>query len=423
MKPIVFLGPSLPLAEAKNLLDATYRPPVSMGDVYRATLQGPTVIAIVDGLFEQTPAVWHKEILFALSRGVRVLGASSMGALRAAELAAFGMEGVGQVFDAFHSGELNDDDEVTIAHAAADDGYRPLSDAMVNIRAGLRAAREAQLIGVDAHDRLLAAAKGMPYWERSWGALWTRAGELGIAAAELETLRAHVERTRPDVKRADAIALLQRLQREQEGLRTGGDEAPPTPPRPAAFDFEPTYFWEQMILVEDAVEAAEAQTTVPTSGSAAEAVTLEALRRHVRLYDARARPALQTALLLYLADRQAKRHGLPRGPEAIDALLKALADEVNRRLPKALERLGDLPATVRAVKQKQLILRELGLRAVSPADAGLTLEQLLAWHERKLGPLVGSADEHAAAAGFTSVEEFIAELVLEYLAQNTTAPA
>jgi len=296
VKPIVFLGPSLPLAEAKNLLDATYRPPVSMGDVYRATMQGPTVIAIVDGLFEQTPAVWHKEILFALSRGVRVLGASSMGALRAAELAAFGMEGVGQVFDAFHSGELNDDDEVTIAHAAADDGYRPLSDAMVNIRAGLRAAREAQLIGVDAHDRLLAAAKGMPYWDRSWGALWTRAGELGIAAAELETLRAHVERTRPDVKRADAIALLQRLQREQEGLRTGGDEAPPTPPRPAAFDFEPTYFWEQMILVEDAVEAAEAQPPAAQGAGAVGRSPRHRPRRHAEAaHPAGARPARRLA--------------------------------------------------------------------------------------------------------------------------------
>ena len=60
MKPFVFLGPSLPLADAQAILDAVYLPPVSMGDIYRLMARKPTVIAIVDGLFEQTPAVWHK---------------------------------------------------------------------------------------------------------------------------------------------------------------------------------------------------------------------------------------------------------------------------------------------------------------------------------------------------------------------------
>ena len=160
----VFLGPSLPVDEARRILDAIYLPPVSMGDVYRLMARAPRVIAIIDGLFEQTPAVWHKEILYALSRGVRVLGASSMGALRAAELAAFGMEGVGEVFEAFHRGELEDDDEVAVAHAPAADGYRSLSDAMVNLRAGLREARDTGRISAASHDRLLGAANRNAGW-------------------------------------------------------------------------------------------------------------------------------------------------------------------------------------------------------------------------------------------------------------------
>ena len=55
-------------------------------------------ILIVDGEFGQSLSVWHKEILHALHRGIRVVGASSMGALRAAELDRFGMEGVGEIY-------------------------------------------------------------------------------------------------------------------------------------------------------------------------------------------------------------------------------------------------------------------------------------------------------------------------------------
>ena len=83
----VFLGPSLSWDEAREILpDATFLPPAKAGDVYLAVKRGATVIAIIDGVFEQVPSVWHKEVLYALSLGVHVFGASSMGALRAAEL-------------------------------------------------------------------------------------------------------------------------------------------------------------------------------------------------------------------------------------------------------------------------------------------------------------------------------------------------
>ena len=70
---------------------------MSQGDVYRATLDQVQTIAIIDGYFDRVPAVWHKEILWALNMGIRVIGAASMGAIRAAELAPFGMEGVGRI--------------------------------------------------------------------------------------------------------------------------------------------------------------------------------------------------------------------------------------------------------------------------------------------------------------------------------------
>ena len=116
---VVFLGPTLTLDEGRAVLDAQYLPPAGHGDVLRAALRRPRVIAIVDGVFERQPAVWHKEILFALSKGIHVYGAASMGALRAAELDEFGMRGIGEVYRAYADGTLEDDDEVAVAHADA----------------------------------------------------------------------------------------------------------------------------------------------------------------------------------------------------------------------------------------------------------------------------------------------------------------
>lgn len=45
---IVFLGPTLPVAAARRVLNADYRPPVAQGDVLRAVMDRPAAIAIID---------------------------------------------------------------------------------------------------------------------------------------------------------------------------------------------------------------------------------------------------------------------------------------------------------------------------------------------------------------------------------------
>src|SRR6185503_19851746 len=97
------------------------------------------------------PAVWHKEILWAMSEGIHVFVSGSMGALRAAELASFGMIGVGAVFEAYRDGVLEDDDEVAVVHAAAEHDYRAGSEALVNIRATLARARTEGVLDAVAH--------------------------------------------------------------------------------------------------------------------------------------------------------------------------------------------------------------------------------------------------------------------------------
>src|SRR3954468_20307934 len=95
----VFLGPSLPQTRARSILEAAYYPPARKGDIYRVMTSGVDTILLIDGLFHNTPSVWQRELLDAVEEGFSVFGASSMGALRAAELHTFGMKGHGVVFD------------------------------------------------------------------------------------------------------------------------------------------------------------------------------------------------------------------------------------------------------------------------------------------------------------------------------------
>ncbi|WP_224368782.1 TfuA-like protein [Hyalangium versicolor] len=223
----IFLGPSLPLAQARQVLDATYLPPASMGDVYHLIDEKPDAIAIIDGTFETHPAVWHKEILHALSAGIPVFGAASMGALRAAEMDDFGMTGVGTIYRAFRDGELTRDDEVAVIHAPADCGHQPLSEALVNIRHGLRLARQRGMMSEAQENELVSLAARRFYPERAWPKLLDDARRAGVDANVLTALRDFVQRERPDAKRDDALALLRFLAVERPTRSLEPSSRPP----------------------------------------------------------------------------------------------------------------------------------------------------------------------------------------------------
>lgn len=238
MTLVVFVGPTLDLGSARQLLDAIYLPPVAQGDLYRAALLKPVAIGIIDGYFERLPAVWHKEILWALSQGIHVFGAASMGALRAAELDRYGMCGVGQVYQHFASGRLSDDDEVAVAHGDADTGYRPLSEAMVNIRATLRAALQRGVISGAGERSFSEFAKGMFYPDRCYPRLFREALRQDVPEREVEGLRLFVELERVDQKRLDAIELLAALEKcSAHGAHS----------LKAAFSFAHTEAWDQVV--------------------------------------------------------------------------------------------------------------------------------------------------------------------------------
>lgn len=166
-KIIVFLGPSLSLTSAKKILpEAVFLPPIRCGDILQTMKMDPSDIIIIDGYFERMPSVWHKEILFAMEKGIRVYGAASMGALRASELYDYGMIGIGEVFNLFKNQEIEDDDEVAVLHHDAQADYKGLTDALVNIRATMKNAIKNGIINESEAELIIQKSKEIYYKER-----------------------------------------------------------------------------------------------------------------------------------------------------------------------------------------------------------------------------------------------------------------
>ena len=208
MRRYLFCGPSLPDAH-QQLADGQIRvmPPVAAGDLLRVPLDPGDVVGIVDGYFHQTRAVRHKEILSVLSEGVRVFGAASIGALRAAELDRFGMVGVGRIYRHYRDGRLEADDEVALVHAEADSAYRHASVPLVNIRATLADAERRGLLDAGTRDGIIRMLAGLPYPRRSYRATAAAAAAVGVGAAQVQELERFCREHPADVKRADALRL------------------------------------------------------------------------------------------------------------------------------------------------------------------------------------------------------------------------
>ncbi|WP_299967411.1 TfuA-like protein [uncultured Roseobacter sp.] len=225
---IVFAGPSIAGCAPDRLDGFDLRPPVRQGDVYLASLERPRAIGIIDGYFDSVPAVWHKEILWALSLGIPVLGAASMGALRAAELDVFGMIGVGEVYAAYRDNVLEDDDEVALLHGPAEVGYPNLTLAMVNLRATLAAAEAEGMLSGPETKALIAEGKVIFYHHRTWDSVLAKAPSVRRASLA-DWIAAH----EVDQKARDADALL--------ALMQAGSVLPPA----VDFHFEETGLWQE----------------------------------------------------------------------------------------------------------------------------------------------------------------------------------
>lgn len=320
----VFVGPTLRPEEITAVLpQAIVRPPAALGDVYRALRHGPSAIALIDGFFETVPAVWHKELLWAMHHGVPVFGASSMGALRAAELDQFGMIGIGSIYQGFADGTLEDDDEVTVAHLDAESGFRSVSDAMVAFRATADAGvASGELSGGEA-GAIVATAKRRFYPERRWDLVLDDLvkGDFFDRERADEILAWLASGGAVDAKADDARELLEHLARwERQGSH-----------RPARdWDFGHTMYW------------AKAMGDLQDERTSDEGPQLDRIADRVldelRLDPVTYRDTLEEAFTRRLASAVANTRGLNLRPEETQAALDRLRIELGLETPEDVKR-------------------------------------------------------------------------------------
>ncbi|MDX1631684.1 MAG: TfuA-like protein [Thermoanaerobaculia bacterium] len=208
---VVFGGPSLPArptGEWSELLEAVkLRPPARRGDFLTVLPERPAVLVLLDGYFFRVPSVSHKEILYALEEGVRIVGAASMGALRAAEMAPFGMEPAGEIARRYRTGEIEGDDEVALLHDERPP-HRSLTTALIEVRIALEERRsESGDRDPESEAGFLEALGALPFWERTRGTL-REVGSRLLGDRTTEDLLDRLEER--SVKEADARVALRR---------------------------------------------------------------------------------------------------------------------------------------------------------------------------------------------------------------------
>jgi len=209
---VIFLGPTISAAEAREHLDAQYLPPAGCGDVVRAVVDyDPSTIALIDGVFAQSPAVRHQEILWAMSKGIRLYGAASMGALRAAELGPFGMMGHGLIFRWYRRNVLADDADVTVPIAPPEMGSKGMGEALFDIRMTLKRAERGGIIERGVRLQLEELSRSLHFMNRSFRKLMSIADAHVGQIDQLGHLKEWLRNGFVAQKRTDAVSLLKYL--------------------------------------------------------------------------------------------------------------------------------------------------------------------------------------------------------------------
>ena len=205
---IVFTGPSLQPKDAKKILKADYRNPVARGDVINALRDDPDIIAIIDGVFHQEPAVSHKEILKAIKKGVLMVGGASMGALRASELDDFGMVGIGKVYRDYRDDVIESDDDVAVV--INPETMEQLSEALISMNYTFKAARDKGIINETEFNILVDTAKSIYYPKRTYNQVLN---DSSIKIERITHLKHFLDENRVDIKREDAVAVLKYIKK------------------------------------------------------------------------------------------------------------------------------------------------------------------------------------------------------------------
>ena len=210
-KVIIYTGLTLPFDEAKEILDThdnievIYKRPIKRGDIGEALKENPDIIAIIDGVFHQSSAVGHKEILNAMNKGIKVYGASSMGALRASELDSLGMVGMGYCYEQYATGEIESDDDVAVMLDS--DTLEPLSTPLISMKYVFTKAVDENILTENEKDELLQIAKSEFYPKRNYAQTLSKSTLDNDKKSELIDFIRQTE----DIKKTDAKKLVNHL--------------------------------------------------------------------------------------------------------------------------------------------------------------------------------------------------------------------
>ena len=172
VKIIIYTGLSLSFDEAREILDShddvevIYKSPIKRGDLGHDMKENPDIIGIIDGVFHQNSSVGHKEILNVINSGVTVVGASSMGALRASELDSLGMTGIGYVYEQYATGKVASDDDVAVMLDS--ETLEALSEPLINMNYVFTNAVSENIITQEQKDELIKIAKSTFYPKRNY---------------------------------------------------------------------------------------------------------------------------------------------------------------------------------------------------------------------------------------------------------------
>ncbi|OLF11293.1 TfuA-like protein [Actinophytocola xanthii] len=207
----VFAGPSLSGSPVLGLAGVCHHPPIAHGDLYRLRPGPQDVVLVVDGLYQHTAPIRHKELVAAHAAGTTLVGAASIGALRAADLVGHGMTGMGTVFGWYRDGRLVSEADVALMHGDADVDYRAFTHALVSLVSVTDRLVAAGRLAEPDSAAVLAVAESVHFGLRTAAALLAAAENAGQAAA----MRLVLEELRPDrlgdIKRIDAEAAVRAL--------------------------------------------------------------------------------------------------------------------------------------------------------------------------------------------------------------------
>ena len=215
-KPIIFLGPSLSREKAKDILEADYRPPAKKGDLLRLAdlTKDITMVGLVDGFFLQDyPPTPIEVYQLATKKNMLLVGAASLGALRAVELEKFGMIGIGKIFELYKTGKIDADDEVAVTF---EEGQHTLqSEAMIDIRFNLFIAKRKGIIDEITKREITKVAKNVYFPFRNYtDILDLTKQQYPRSDSYIESFRAYITNNRESLKERDAIKLIKYMKQQ-----------------------------------------------------------------------------------------------------------------------------------------------------------------------------------------------------------------